>query len=48
MCAFYGCSYLRLEVKKANSPAIRAYEKFGFEMTGESTDTSFFMEKRIG
>lgn len=43
-----GCSYLRLEVKKANTPAIRAYEKFGFEMTGECTDTSFFMEKRIG
>ncbi len=30
-----GCSFLSLEVRKSNTPAIALYEKFGFENVGE-------------
>ncbi len=30
-----GCSFLSLEVRKSNTPAIGLYEKFGFENVGE-------------
>lgn len=49
-----GCDRLRLEVRSANSRAIRVYEQSGFkllkEMSGYYPDgeTAFHMEKRIG
>lgn len=49
-----GCDRMRLEVRAANAPAIRTYERAGFnllkEMSGYYPDgeTAFHMEKRIG
>jgi ribosomal-protein-alanine N-acetyltransferase len=34
-CAKKGVRYLTLEVRKSNLPAIRFYEKMGFQITGE-------------
>lgn len=47
-CEQRGFQILKLEVDKENEAAIRFYKANGFQVTGEASLESFYMEKEIG
>lgn len=42
-----GMDYVKLEVRKHNSAAQKLYNKFGYKVIGDASDTSYYMLKKL-
>lgn len=42
-----GMNYVKLEVRKHNLAAQKLYNKFGYKIIGDASDTSYYMQKEL-